>query len=553
MALTKEIQELDPYGSLDDSKKKKDLFEVSKNDGPYGSPNYPIGASRKITQEELENMLGYIPYSNNNCEIVKNNGTDEENGIRLLNAVASCYAKTPNGLPLSNTNRAITYVLAGQYNLVEQTLELSEFVDIIGIGNSRGIVITGSSSAQTIKVLNNNNYSLFNLTIENIGVGKSLSHNSNQTDNGRWDNIVINTKIDTPAIWSGIYNNITAEVDNVMWGDIEGLVSNSSFRNNSCGYSPGSTTTISGNIIKCSALSNSFGSTGGGSSIISGIIEDCVAIDNSFGHSNEPDVDTYYTQISGSIKNCTARDKSFGYAKSGYVNISGLIENSNSRDYSFAHTDSTSKYVTILGVITNCTGRDYCFASRGGGVELASIQSIVIDCTGRDFCFGYSPTLTSGAILGTVENCNATSFGATSFGAGKLINCTGNYLRGPQAGEINRCNFINQSGSIVDVASISDSCVLRYSTFIQLEPTKDSIKIDSGASVKISHCELNQDFNLISGDPYTNLIYLPRNVIWDEKAEYFVSPYTSPDGFYHRFKKYVGTDGEFQTEDLGPV
>lgn len=60
----KTIPDLPVYGSFDASKARKDLFEVTKNNGTFGSPIYPVGASRKITGDELKVVLGmggYIP------------------------------------------------------------------------------------------------------------------------------------------------------------------------------------------------------------------------------------------------------------------------------------------------------------------------------------------------------------------------------------------------------------------------------------------------------------------------------------------------------------
>ena len=53
----KTIPNLPDYGSQDTDKIKKDLLEITKNDGTYASPSYPTGASRKITLEEFKTAL----------------------------------------------------------------------------------------------------------------------------------------------------------------------------------------------------------------------------------------------------------------------------------------------------------------------------------------------------------------------------------------------------------------------------------------------------------------------------------------------------------------
>jgi len=55
---TTKIDELPIYGAIDSDAKKKDLFEVEKNEGTSASPIYNIGGSRKITGEELISVLG---------------------------------------------------------------------------------------------------------------------------------------------------------------------------------------------------------------------------------------------------------------------------------------------------------------------------------------------------------------------------------------------------------------------------------------------------------------------------------------------------------------
>ena len=75
-----------------------------------------------------------------------------------------------------------------------------------------------------------------------------------------------------------------------------------------------------------------------------------------------------------------------------------------------------------------------------------------------------------------------------------------------------------------DAIRLSNGAKISYSTIIQLEPSFDSIKIESGATVQISHCESNKDFNVASASPYTNSIPVPNNVIWTETGEIFKSP-----------------------------
>ena len=53
----KKITDLTAYGSIDLDASKKDMFEVTKNDGTSASPSYPSGASRKVSGEDLRKII----------------------------------------------------------------------------------------------------------------------------------------------------------------------------------------------------------------------------------------------------------------------------------------------------------------------------------------------------------------------------------------------------------------------------------------------------------------------------------------------------------------
>jgi hypothetical protein len=53
----KKITDLTAYGSIDLDASKKDMFEVTKNDGTSASPSYPSGASRKVSGEDLRQII----------------------------------------------------------------------------------------------------------------------------------------------------------------------------------------------------------------------------------------------------------------------------------------------------------------------------------------------------------------------------------------------------------------------------------------------------------------------------------------------------------------
>lgn len=459
----KRIDQLDPYGSPVTSKRGADLFEVSKNSGTVDTPIYAVGDSRKLTFDELVDAIDCIPFSGENYEVVHNNGTALENGAALIAAIAACNSKTPNGNSLSITNQANIYLWTGDYDISEPILA-NQLIRFVGIGAKENIKIYSSSSLAYIFVVNSANviYSLSNLTISNDS-GLSIAHGVGIGDVGIWDNLIINAPTSYTS-YSGTYSNITATVDLVLPGTINGTVIKSTFKNKSCAYSES------------------------GASDITGTIEDCTGIDFCFGVSL---VDR--AKISGNVIRTTARDKSFAYTES-----------------------TTGSNGEISGLVDNCHGRDYCFASTNNAGANGVVSGIIKGySTARSYSFGYSANDIKGYITGEINTAIATGIDSCGFTktTGIIKNFKGINSRGLHIGLIDSCRFINPSGATKDVIGIDGGGTIKYSTIIQLESTKDCIKIVSGASVKISHCELNQDFNLISGHPYINLINTGYNVI----------------------------------------
>lgn len=465
MTVTKKIPELDPYGSVNKPAYLQDLIEISKNTGTYDDPEYDAGSSRRMPFEQLISSLAYVPYSGKNYEIVDNNGTAIENGDKLKIAAVACYSKLPNGSSLSTNNRAVIALLPGVYDLDSDTISISQFVDIVGIGNRNDIIITSTNANGTLSIANTNDYSLKSITIKNTGGGKSIYHAPTQTDNGKWYDIFCSNTIEN-TVFAGIYKN--SYLGESLNGSISGYVENCEFANFACGSSFSGAVVISGTIKKCNAGSNSFGYSAVRAVTISGVIEDCNAAYNSFGYSEAAGYDI---TISGKISGCNK-------------NITPL-------NFNFGATVSNSVNVIISGLIEDC------------------------DSTGNSF--GYAPTASKVSISGKIKDCNdyaLSSFGRT-LAAGILENCTGKNSRGIHRGTIKGCTFINPDSSVIDVITLGNGARLQYSKIIQLQTAtpKDAIAIDADAEVKITHCETNKDFNIVSGNSYVNLIAVGYNVI----------------------------------------
>lgn len=463
------IDELDPYGSVDQTKADDDLFEISKNSGTPGFPIYLPGDSRKITRKELISLLGGIPYSGGRYEVVKVLSADSvQNGINFTTTYAKAKAKA-----ISTSEKIVVYVWVGSYD-IQETIEIHPLVPIIGIGNPGDVQFDSNYSQSAIfSIVSNDEYFISNITISNNGnpSGFSISHDTGIIDNGNWDNLIIKSKTGITD-WAGNYRNMNCDADLILAGNLlsNSIVYNCHFKNKSCGFSD--TDFVS----------------------IEGIIEDCTGIDYCFGASISKGVSTG-SELA--IKNTKGRDYCFGFA--GQTSDAGYYNNH------------------IQGIIKNCEGRDYCFGSTtngdNGSIVLDDI-GIIEDCKARNYSCFYS-SVDSQFINGKIINFIFSGIDCLSGTSliGHLIDCKGSNIRGTQLGIIDNCRLINQSGITRDVIIIGDGAIIKYSSIIQLETTKDSIKIASGSSVKITHCELNKDFNLISGDSYTNLIAIPYNII----------------------------------------
>ncbi len=164
----------------------------------------------------------YIPFSSQNYRAVYASGNAVANGVSLRSAVIATKLLTPNGVALSDSNRAVVYLFAGVYDMGALNISLGEFVDVIGVGESKDIVITSTDSAGTIKIANANNYILKNLSINNTGSGGSITHNVSQVDNGIWKNLILYAPNTVNTIFAGNYSIINGLCPEILNGSIAG-------------------------------------------------------------------------------------------------------------------------------------------------------------------------------------------------------------------------------------------------------------------------------------------------------------------------------------------
>lgn len=532
-----------------------------------------------LTQGQIDDILlkNYLLKDSQNYEIVVATGTTIENGNELRTKLDLCYTKTPNGQPLSDSNRVVLYLMTGVYDLDTVGINIGEFVDIVGIGDAKNIIIT-SSDSNTIKIQNANNYSLVNLTINNSNSNHSIGHNSSQTDNGKWLNLILNAKNKLGTSFNGEYINIKGNVNEILCGDILSIVKDSSFSDYSCGYkNDGTTLTISGTIDNCKMNGVGFG-YGNGNITISGIIKNSTAI-GGFGWYNGSPSGSVSINFTSNCKiiNCEATSvPAFGYGACP-ITMDGLIDNCKSFNAGFLHTSTGSFLLTVSGTISNSSIKvapGFCYTDSGD-ILIASTGVIsncaVLNIYGMTYTNNGTLTmsglienckinnnslrggLVSGSIIygvvrnckrginsissnvpfsiglgcqlsGTIEDCEANLFGCNTTTSGKIRNCivitsSGGggsfYTDTSHLGLIDNChvttNAVSASGALINIGS---GTTVKYSTFINKFTTpSDAIQVASGATVKIYHCTLNKAPNAVSGNPFTNLIDTPYNII----------------------------------------
>ncbi len=553
----KRIEDLSVYGSYDLDKMLGDIFEVSKNSGTSGSPIYASDGSRKIKLAEWINLIAvsrnFVPMVGPNYLFVDNSGTSLQSGTKLLAAIDAANAATPNGNPKSETNRFTILLLPGVYAMNTVMINsLGEFVDIVGIGAAKDIVITCSNSAGTIKIGNTNNYILKNLAIYNTSTGGSIIHNAGQTDNGIWDNLILTAKNTENTIFAGKYISITGTADMILNGSISGTVSNSTFANKSCGYSESNDIELAGTFINCTGGTHCFGGCSSGviDILLSGTFVTCKAT-NGFGY-NVTGIPTGSSTISGTMFDCRLTDRGFGYA-AGAVVILGKIYNCHAPSYSFGHSEGTggvtisgymkdctsgqlsfgySAYgvtftntaliedcectgdgafcgsaggydVTMDGIIKNCIGLNNSFASSDGTTTMGGL---IEGCTALDKAFGYG--FVASSVSGKIKNCDATtnSFGSTT-AAGKLINCTRTGAYGVHLGTIKGGDYADNSAG--NALTVGAGAIVKYSTIYQAGAGK-TISAGGAVAASIYLCAMNI---ALDAGVITNNIGTPNNVV----------------------------------------
>lgn len=386
--------------------------------------------------------IGNFTLGGTNYIFVNANGTPSENGYAVISAYSTAKSLTPNGYPLSTTNRVTLLLSPGYYSFNEDSLQ-QFFVDysFIDFQSLSGECDVYFSSINVYSGGDGINVRLSGIdTTKNSWYTHGAFAVSAKGTND--ENIVINNCVGGNYSFGSYSDAFKGTIQNCTAGDYSfGYVDNSV----PAGINP---TSVGGFILygtfkNCTAGSYSFLSSMAGLSNIAvvnyGTIENCIAKDNSFLFS-----EFFGVSNNGNILNCSSTGVySFcvvgNYSSSSYAENSGYIVDCSSTSYSFLVSLSNSSSTTNGGYITRCSARDYSFVvniyTTGNNVNYGNIS--YCDAKNGAICF-LGP---NGTNYGYIESCSALQSSFCNYSsstiAGDIFRCTlllGAWVTGPTSG-----------------------------------------------------------------------------------------------------------------------
>jgi hypothetical protein len=344
-------------------------------------------------------------------------GTPNQNGIAVKSAYAAAQAMTPNGNPISATNRVVILLAPGYYTFKELsegpfTVDQS-FIDFVSLSGSTDVYFSS-------------------IQVDSTGGGIDVFLSGIDTTKNNFYThaaFAITTK-------AGVDENIV--VTNCVGGDY-------SFSSFSQGFKGSYTSCVGGNYSFCSVGDGTtpsgitaFSVTG--SFLSYGTIKNCTAGIISFVTGvNSISVPAGTITNYGLIENCTAVGNSFCYSEFRAQNA-GTIKNCNSGGDSFVVTNDAinTGMASNTGAIMNCIvgGSGICLY---GGASISPTASYNLGMISSCSAYGSSPTYAF-----------ATSVGYNGNNAGVILNCyvDGSGFCGPDginAGYIIECSAIDAS------------------------------------------------------------------------------------------------------------
>lgn len=324
------------------------------------------------------------PFSGTNWSFVYGNGSHTANATQLQSAYTTAKTKTPNGSPLSATNRFTIIVGSGYYSFSSNLVMDAQFIDIVSLTGNADVIFSGAS---TLSI------TASDVFVKGIDVTtKNLTLATNLTSLVMENCIGGDGSFGRNVACSGLFTNCTGG-ESAFGGGVTGVAS--------------------GTFINCTGGAKSFGGFGG---IANGIFTNCVGGQYAFGGGGG--------QANGTFVNCTGASQTFGGGGGG--SASGTFTNCNGLVDSFGGGSSG----IASGTFIRCIGTTSAFGGGGGG----NSSGTYTDCKGGDNSFGGGDN-GGNVASGTYTNCIG---GADSFGGGDNFG-------GSASGTFNYCVGANGS------------------------------------------------------------------------------------------------------------
>lgn len=324
--------------------------------------------------------------------LVQTTSSATQNGLNLLSAYAKAKLLTPNGQPLSATNRAVVLVPPGHYDLgTEQIVLDSNFIDLAGLSTSRdNQYIEGASNGWLTST------GVLRQTATDVHISNLKVYCSYSSLEGP---ITLDPRTsaayfpDANLAGTVVTNcEFTAYGGNCSFPTRIGVEYSGTYVDCSASGSQafGTFSIASGTFIRCSAGNSSFGD------IASGTFTDCAAGSGSFG-----------VEASGTFVRCKAGNGSFGNQ---FGTAAGSFTDCVGGKWSFAWAGQAS------GNFVNCTAGDESFGGKSPTLmNTANTSGTFRNCVGGQYCFGGGGNTTTGAKF---YSCTA---GPDSFGPGYAV------------------------------------------------------------------------------------------------------------------------------------
>jgi len=398
--------------------------------------------------------LGYAPDA---IAHVQRGSTDAESAANLAAAYAAAKSLTPGGNALSATNRALVFIPSGGY-AVNSTFTLdAEYVDLCGMGGSRGTRIYGTVLGDGVVKQTARDVRLSDLWIDNLSEGQLGTQTAG---------LMIDTSAggghNDASIYSRLYCAIAGEI-----------------RQNATASAMARNCDFAGTWIDCAGGWAAFYALYGYK--FRPTMYNCRAGNHGFGGED--------STIDGAIlHNCIGGDECFGGCDSigASCTAASYFYNCEAGDDSFSLGRETA------GNYFNCRGGSECFGGTADGTNQGIFSGIAIGCQATGCSFGmqyYTAGEKNSYMSGRLERCRLTN----ALGIGYLPLKSGSVVR--------HCT-IEKSAESTDgwraAIKLLENGAIIDGSYIKPSTGGDSIASDSpgqARTAQITRCTLEGDLS----------------------------------------------------------